>query len=335
MDDIRKIQHGFKVGGFVLTGVSAFMTMLFGLTLATNWFIGAFIAAALVVASIASAYVWIFVGRSVAARNWIGAAVAGVGGLIFTTTDLTSNFGSVAWQRDSNVQQASVQNTKYEDSRAKVEENRANLSMWKAQLAKLNEENAWSATVKADGLRAQVEAADEAIRQEERRGGCGPRCLGLKRNKADLENRIATVELREDLTRRIAATQELVDRYREKAATVEKSESAALMQTVALASVATISLDPSQEAVHWTSKGVAWWVALFLAFGPIVLNYLGWMPTDSLSRLMATSPSTDLVPAAQPTTNTVLQPVIVNDSAFAKAIADLKSVQKFAELKAA
>lgn len=51
----------------------------------------------------------------------------------------------------------------------------------------------------------------------------------------------------------------------------------------------------------------------------------------------ATSTSTDLVPAAQPGTNLVLREVHTRetDSEFAKAIASLQSVQKFADLKAA
>lgn len=192
------------------------------------------------------------------ARVGIAVAAMIIGG------DIVQNASTLGVHRVTDVQTATVQQTRFDDARAKVTENRENLAMWKAQLAKLTSENAWSATVKADGLRAQLDAASLAIEQESKRGGCGPRCLSLTREKGDLENRIATVELREDLTKRIEATQRLVDGYREAAANTEAGSSAIATQNLKLASIMTLTRAPTEGAQWWTDT----W--LMVVFGALI-----------------------------------------------------------------
>jgi len=266
----------FRRLGLGLTIVSAALTGLFGLTMASNYVLAVLLALGLIGATIASAYVWPFVADAWRSRSYVAAGLLTAFGVLVTTTDATTNFGSLSWQRGGNISDAKVSEIKYDDSRAKVTENRANLELWKGHLAKLEGENAWIATVTADALRANLAASDEAIRQESKRGGCGPKCLKLKETKAELEKNIALAEQKADLTKKIEATQALVDKYREESATVEKVESGAQLQNVALASMFTISLDPSEAAQHWTDKGVTWLVALFLTFGAMGCNFIGW-----------------------------------------------------------
>jgi len=132
-----------------------------------------------------------------------------------------SHVGYGAGVRVGDIQQTGVQNTIHKAVNQNLDSERANLDSWKKQLATLMEQNAWAATVKADGLRAQLATHDEAIRQEGKRGGCGPKCLSLKREKDKLEERIATIEQASDLTKRIEATQRILDT---KLAKAEKTE---------------------------------------------------------------------------------------------------------------
>lgn len=151
-----------------------------------------------------------------------------------------SHAGYTAGLRGSNIETATVQNAKWDNAQSGTKDDATNLAMWRKQLASLMEANAWAGTVKADGLRAQIGVADEAIRQEERRGGCGPKCLKLKQDKGALEERIAIAEQATDLTARIEATQRILDSKREVAATTEHKSSAVdhqnkfLVKTVAL-----------------------------------------------------------------------------------------------------
>jgi hypothetical protein len=127
--------------------------------------------------------------------------------------------------RVGNVSEAKVQNVKYTDARDQVVDNKANLEMWKTQLAKLKTENAWSAAVTADGLRARLPALELAIAQEAKRKGCGPICLARTKERDEVQSQIATTEAMSDLTRRIEATQKLVDKYREQSAQTKHQES--------------------------------------------------------------------------------------------------------------
>lgn len=141
-----------------------------------------------------------------------------------------SHLGYGAGVRVGDIQQTGVQNSIHKAVNANADSERANLDAWKKQLATLMEANAWAATVKADGLRAQLDSHDEAIRQEEKRGGCGPKCLGLKQAKGKLEERIATVEQASDLTKRIEATQRILDAKLAKAEKVEFKSSSVVNQ---------------------------------------------------------------------------------------------------------
>ena len=132
-----------------------------------------------------------------------------------------SHLGYGAGVRVGDIQQTGVQNSLHKAVNANADSERANLDAWKKQLASLMEANAWAATVKADGLRAQLESHDKAIELETARGGCKAKCLGLMKEKAKLEERIATVEQASDLSKRIEATQRILDT---KLAKAEKTE---------------------------------------------------------------------------------------------------------------
>jgi hypothetical protein len=161
-----------------------------------------------------------------------------------------SHAGYTAGLRGANVQTAHIQNTKYDDGRAQVADNAANLKLWKEQLAKLTTENGWAATISADGLRADLETANEAVRQEESRGGCGPRCMAKMKSRDEIASKIAVVEKSEDLTKRIEATQRLVDKYRVASAGIEHKVSSVDLQNQflakAVALVSSGSLEPTE-----------------------------------------------------------------------------------------
>lgn len=141
-----------------------------------------------------------------------------------------SHIGYGAGVRLGDMQKATFQNAVASDTRDSVADARAQLAMFTKRLADLEARNAWLPTVTADGLRAEIDAKNEAIRQEERRGGCGPRCLGLKTELATLEARRSAAEERKDLSSQIAATRAVVDNAREKAANTKQANSSVVNQ---------------------------------------------------------------------------------------------------------
>lgn len=134
--------------------------------------------------------------------------------------------GYTAGLRGSNIETAMVQNTVWTGSQDAVAEDKSSLKMWRDQLAKLKEEHAWAGTVKAEGLRAQLETAQKAVELEAARGGCKSKCLAEMKKKADIETRISIAEKASDLERRIEATQRILDKKRDVAATTEHKSSA-------------------------------------------------------------------------------------------------------------
>lgn len=173
-----------------------------------------------------------------------------------------SHLGYTQGQRVENVQRTGFHNAKTEDTRESLTSERANLTLWREHLAKLNAENAWVATVSADGLRAQLAASDEAIAQETKRGGCGRKCLALMKAKGALEERIALAEQASDLTKRIEATQRLVDGKTEKAAEATLEVSPVVNQTAFVAKMVAWDLNPGEAIQEGSQIGISAALAL-------------------------------------------------------------------------
>ncbi|MFZ4072101.1 MAG: hypothetical protein ACOYJ6_18650 [Caulobacterales bacterium] len=149
----------------------------------------------------------------------------------FFALELFGHLGYTVSKRTHSTDAAVVQTAAYDARQDQLASNKANLAEWRAHLAALKSQNAWAASVSADGLRAQIEAANKGIELEEQRGGCKAKCLGLMKQKGDLENRIAIAEKVDDLTRRIEATQRIIDKATDVAITTEKGFSPVKAQT--------------------------------------------------------------------------------------------------------
>ena len=120
-----------------------------------------------------------------------------------------------------------VQNVKYDGAQDTVAENKALLATFTARLTALEGQNAWAASTTAHALRANLDTAQKAIDLETAKGGCKTKCLALMKDKASLEERIAKVEERTDLTTKIEATKAVLAKVRDTAATVEHKSSQA------------------------------------------------------------------------------------------------------------
>lgn len=198
-------------------------------------------------------------------KRYASGAVLGLACIPLGLVAFQSHLGYGAGVRLGDMQQTGVQNTKYDDSRKKVDENKSLVAMWTASKEKLEAENAWVATVSADGLKAQVAAAQLAIDQEARRGGCGPKCLERTKEKADLENRIAIAEQVTGLTSRIEAAQRKIDEYRTASEQVDYRSSAVVNQNNVAAQLylaftgaeAAKAIDPDQVTSSFTSIFIA------------------------------------------------------------------------------
>ncbi|TXG78430.1 hypothetical protein E6Q11_01035 [Candidatus Dojkabacteria bacterium] len=178
-----------------------------------------------------------------------------------------SHLGYGAGVRLGDMQQTGAQNIRYDDAREKVADNKTNLALWTKQLDELRTASPWVATVNADGLRAQLPAMNKAIELETKRGGCGPKCQSLMEAKAAQEDRIAKAEQRVDLEKRIAATQVLVDKYREASAGTELRSSAVVNQNNVAAQLFLAFTGAAPDQAIKPDEITASFTSLFIAGG--------------------------------------------------------------------
>lgn len=117
-------------------------------------------------------------------------------------------------------------NARKDNAKGNVKDNEALLKVLNAQLSTLMEQDAWTATIKADALRKELVTVEERMAAEEkgargRKAGRGKEFESLQNKANDLSAKIAKVEQREDLTTRIAATKNALETAR---ATDDKRE---------------------------------------------------------------------------------------------------------------
>ncbi len=165
-----------------------------------------------------------------------------------------SHAGYTAGLRGHNIAEARVANVKYDGAQEATKEDKTNLEMWKSQLSTLMEKDAWTATVKADALRESLATIKARIDEEKkgnrgRKAGCGKECERLQNEANAIAEKIGKVEQREDLGKRIEATQRILDSKREVAAKTEHKSSAVVHQNMFLAKAVALvgyqSLEPS------------------------------------------------------------------------------------------
>jgi len=261
-DELNPFGRFFFGLGFVSLCVAAGMTFKFGWTMSVLHALG------LGVLSIVASFLPEAAYRLGEDGKGALAGAIAIAALPLTAVEYFSHVGYTVGQRVENTQQAGVHNTKFEDARKSLASDEANLAMWKEHLEKLKGENPWVTSVSADGLKAQVATADEAIKQEERRGGCGPICLGLMKEKAGLEERIALAAQASKLSEQIEATQRIVDGKTEVASKATFESSPVVNQTAFVAKLVGMSLEPDAA----TQEGSQIGISASLAFANVLLT---------------------------------------------------------------
>lgn len=246
---------GKVVLALALIGLASSAAMAFFFGVAISLMHGIF----LVVVSIGFA-----LGPHLAHKVWLtgartSAVIIGILCVPLGVVEWYSHNGYTAGLRGVDIGNAKIQQARYTGASNAVDEDQDALTRAKASLDQLKTAHPWAATVTADSLRAQVPAMDEALRQEEKRGGCGPKCLALKEKKANLEAKIATAEERNGIAIRIADLEKRLAGRRTTAATTEFKYSAAEQQAASIAKLfalaSTGSLKPTDIQAEVVEQG--------------------------------------------------------------------------------
>ena len=284
-----------KIAGVGLAVTSLILTATFGASISIGMMF------ALGVISVMASYlpaIMIEVGDS--GRKWLlipGIIVA----LLVTVIDVTTNASTTGVYKTTDVVQANVQQAKYVDRRDAVASAKDEVALFNKLIADLKAENPFATTVSADGLKGQVPAIEEAILQEAKRGGCGPKCLALKEQLADVQKRIGIAEKLDEHTAKLEAARRGLEKAIAEASTSEQGESAVATQNFRLASLLTLSRAPSDDAVHWTDQWLMVVIGVVITFASQFFNALGFVGARSGARFrerVAPAPVAHVPPAA-------------------------------------
>ena len=183
--------------------------------------------------------------------GWIAAACVPLGLVAFMT-----HLGYSASIRVGDMQQSDVSNAKYEDTRTAVADAQVRIKQFTDRITELKAANPWVTTVDAEGLKAEAATLQEAIAQETRRGGCGPKCLALNEKYSDLVNRASVAEQLSEQEKQRAAAERGLDNAKAKASTATFTSSTAVNHTDTLFKAVSLIRGQFTENVTMTDRDV-------------------------------------------------------------------------------
>jgi len=266
-----------KVAGTALAAVSLLLTVQFGLTISVG------IAGALAVVSIMASYIWpiaIETNRNVGS-GIMGHAVRAMAIIVavgVTLLDGITNSSTTGTHRVVDVHDARLQTTNSTNVSSKLDEARDTLARQKKRLADMTTSNGWNASVTPTEMQARLETASEAVRQEEKRGGCGPKCLALRQDRDKISATLGALTEHNKLVGMIAATQAHIEKLTAEVASTPPQVSSVDVQNKKLAGLFTLSRDPGEGAVYWTDTWMMVAIGLMITLASQFFNMLAWLP---------------------------------------------------------
>jgi hypothetical protein len=282
-----------KVAGSLLALVSLLLTVQFGLTISVG------IAGALAVISIMASYMWpiaVEVNRH-AGSGWTATGIktlAIIVAISVTFADAVTNSSTTGTHRVSDVHVASVQNVNASNASQQLTDARATLAMQQARLADMRKSQGWNASVTPHELTARLETANEAVRQEERRGGCGPRCLALKNQRDQIAATLGAVTEHNKLAEMILATQAHIAKLSQQVAETPPTVSSVDVQNKKLASLFSLDRSPGEGVIYWTDTWMMVAIGLIITLASQFFNLLAWLPNGN--KPSDTAATTTIVP---------------------------------------
>ena len=182
-----------------------------------------------------------------------------------------SHIAYTAGFRGINVETASLQQTRYDDGRNSVEQANRDIVSAEARIKQLS----WlPSDVTATGIASAIDTKNEEVRQEAKRGGCGPNCLRLRQELTELEKRKGAIE---DLTAekaKLAAAKAWLENAKNKAAAIEHKPSIVSHQNTTLFKLASLLTSGNLEASPLLKEVVEQENTVGLALMPVILPAL-------------------------------------------------------------
>jgi len=215
-----------------------------------------------------------------------------------------SHIAYTAGYRGDSVSKVHIQNKKADGADETVAENKAQLAFWQKRLDTLTSQNGWTATVTADGLRAELTAM-EGDQVFKRSKGCANVTIPESRifcdKRAQLQSRIAVLEETSDLSKKIEHAKTVLAGLRDKAGAIERQSSIVEHQQDLLVKVAGLLFKGDSKATPNVAEGVEIENTVSLALMPVILPALfffmmGLRRQDDTAEPEIVRPAADTVP---------------------------------------
>lgn len=307
--NLQAFRKVFRFAAIAATLTSVSFSIAFGFAQSGHWALALACSLFFGVCSVCSDYVVLFIRQAFRERDWGTAITLCLGGAFLFTMNIVGHVGSVGHTRKTEMQGAYLKQASMVDAQKEVANLETAIKLSSGRLADLEKtlkaSEEWSVVVSPTGLASQIQNM-EGDKIYKRSGECSKVTVADSRTFCDklngLRARLADVQVAEGLRKEIKESAERLTRLTEKKqfAQSDAKASANREQAGMFAQLATISLDPGENATEWTVKGLAVYVALGLCICPILFGLIGWggKEEDVPPQVMRTSvPS---VPAPEP-----------------------------------
>lgn len=285
MNGLSGLRKVFKFAAVAATLTSVTFSIAFGASQSNHWILAVACALFFGVCSVCSDYAILFVRQAFRERDYSTGAILSLGAAFLFTMNMVGHVGSVGYTRKSEMKEAYLKQTSEVDARKEVASVETAIKLASMRLEDLNGKlklsEEWSVAVSPAGLAAQIKNL-EGDKVYVRSGECSRVTLPASRAFCDklngLRTRLADIQVAEGLRKEIADANERLSRLTEKKhmASEQARPSANREQAGMFAQLATVSLEPGENATEWTVRGLAVYVALGLCICPIFLGMIGW-----------------------------------------------------------
>lgn len=213
-----------------------------------------------------------------AERYAAAVAVAIVAGLFFVG-EYNGHLMFQVSHRKADIEQATLQDTRYDDTRSSVDELKFKKQTLEKQKAKLEDAtlSGWNSTKPTAAWQADITNL-EGDKLFKRSNGCSSVTRSDSRafcdKLAEARANLAVAQSYDDTVAQLKATDTALLSMRDKSADTHKGESITADSTKLFAQISTGSLAPASSALAWTNIGVGGFISLLSTIGAAFFKWL-------------------------------------------------------------
>lgn len=318
-ESIDTTQRWLRRAGLGLLGVSFAITMSAGWSMGEGSLAKSILYALMMgIATVGAAILLPVIEMAWRSRRRLAALMLLGAWCIFTVGEGGGHLMAIGGDRHQSIATANVADIQVSDRRKSIADQERTIALIEASIAERVKAAAWLSVKTADAWRADIDATKLAMEIEGKRGGCGPKCLDLRRKMAEAEANLALATRDTEERAKLETAKAALANLRETARADKAGDSKVRTQSDNLVRVAAFVTgswvdNPEETSRTRANFGLEMLAVLIMVIGPMSLIYAGhmdWTPRPAresaitriaalirkLRHLMATGEWTDPAP---------------------------------------